>query len=243
MFRWFEALPLTFALAALSLFASSCGSSHSQSQLRVVHAISNGPALDVKVNSTTLFTNTAFTGVQPIPPAYTKVGQGSVTLEAVNTGTTTAVIANTSTSLNGSAQYTLLMTGLINGIGANAPTFFSISDTNSAPTAGNVGIRIIDGSTNTFVNGFDVYIVPPGTNIQNVTPQITGLLLGQASSYQSLNIGGGVYEVIVTQSGSQTSYVNQNYTINPGQIRTFVIVDTQGGGQISAFPLELSDLN
>ena len=229
MFRLLKALPLALALAALSFFAASCGSS-SQSQVRVLHAISDGPALDINVNTTKVFTNIAFSGVQPTPPAYTKVASGSDTLEAFDTGTTTPVINSTSVSLSGSSQYTVLLTGFLNGTpGANAPTFFTITDNNAVPTAGNVEIRIIDGS--------------PDTNIGGVTPQISGLLLGQASSYQSLNVSGNVYEVIVTPNGNQTPIINQNYTITTGSIRTFVMVDNTGGGGISEFPLELNDLN
>jgi hypothetical protein len=240
MSRLLKALPLTLSLAALSFFATSCGSS-SQSQVRIVHAISDGPALDINVNTTKVFTNIAFGGVQPTPPAYTKVASGSDTLEAVNTGTTTALIANTSANLSGSSQYTVLLTGFRNGNGANAPTFNLITDNNAAPTTGNVEIRLIDGSANTSQGGFDVYIVPPGTNIGGLQPQISGLLIGQASSYQTLNITGNVYQVIVTPNGNQTPYINQNYTITTGSIRTLVIVDN--GNQVSQFPLELNDLN
>jgi len=244
MLRLLKALPLTLALAALSFFATSCGSS-SQSQVRVVHAISDGPALDINVNTTKPFTNIAFGGVQPTPPAYTKVASGSDTLQAVDTGTTTVVIANTSASLSGSSQYTVLLTGFLNGTDVNAPSFNLITDNNAAPTSGNVEIRIIDGSANTPQGGFSVYIVPPGANIGGLTPQISGLLIGQASSYQSLNITGNVYEVIVTPNGQQTPYINQNYTIPTGSIRTLVIVDNQGGGGgvPSQIPLELNDLN
>jgi hypothetical protein len=246
MFRLLKALPLTLALAALSFFATSCGSS-SQSQVRMVQAISDETtALDVDVNGTKITTAPlAFGDVQPIPPAYTKVASGSDTLEAFDTGTTTVVIANTSASLSGSSQYTVLLTGFLNGTGTNAPTFYTIPDNNAAPTSGNVEIRIIDGSANTPQGGFDVYIVPPSTDIRTLTPQISGLLIGQASSYQTLNITGNVYEVIVTPNGTQSPFINQNYTIPTGSIRTFVIVDNQGGGGgvPSQIPLELNDLN
>jgi hypothetical protein len=245
MFRLLKALPLTLALAALSFFATSCGSS-SQSQIRVVQAISDETTgLDINVNTTKVFTNIAFDGVQPTPPAYTKVASGSDTLEAFDTGTTTPVINSTNASLSGSSQYTVLLTGFLNGTGANAPTFYTITDNNTAPTSSNVEIRIIDGSANTPQGGFNVYIVPPGTNIGSLTPQVSGLLIGQASSYQSLNITGNVYEVIVTPNGNQTPYINQNYTIPTGSIRTVVIVDNQGGGGgvPSQIPLVLNDLN
>jgi hypothetical protein len=248
MLRLFKALPLVFAIASLCLFAASCGSG-SQSQVRVVQAISDETtALDVKVNTSTPFTNIAFGGVQPAPPAYTKVTGGSVTLEAVDTGTSTAVIANTNATLNGSAQYTVVMTGFLTGSGTTAPTFWTIPDTNTAPTTGNVEFRVINASTssNALVGGFDVYIVPPGTVLQNTSgPQISGLTLGQGSTYVSLpyvaNVG---YEVdIVPHQNFAPEYVNQVYVTPTSSIRTLVIVDNSGGIGISFFPLVLNDLN
>jgi Domain of unknown function (DUF4397) len=242
MFRLLKALPLVFALTSLCFFAASCGST-SQSQVRVVHAVSDAPALDVDVNTTKVFTNITFTGTQPAPPAYTKVASGTVTLEAVDTGTSTAVIANTNATLGGSSQYTVLMGGFLQGQGATAPTFYQITDTNTAPTSGNVEFRIINGSSNSPVGGFDVYIVPPGTNIQNLTPQVSGLTLGQGSGYTSLSFAANGYEVVATPHGNQTPYVDQIYSTPTGSIRTLVIVDNQGGGGISTFPLVLNDLN
>jgi hypothetical protein len=250
MLRLFKALPLVFAIASLCLFAASCGSS-GQSQVRVVQAISDEQtSLDVKVNTSTPFTNIAFSVVQPAPPAYTKVASGSVTLEAVDTGTTTAVIANTNATFNGSSQYTVVMTGFLTGSGTTAPTFWTIPDTNTAPTAGNVEFRIINASTSSsaLVGGFDVYIVPPGTVIQNTSgPQVSGLTLGQGSAYISLpfvvNIG---YEVVVTGHGNFQGggLPNQTYVTPTSSIRTLVIVDNSGGaGGVSLFPLVLNDLN
>lgn len=243
MLRLLKALPLTLGLACLCFFAASCGSN--QSQIRVVHAISDGPALDINVNTTKVVTNIAFAGVQPTPPAYDKVTAGSVTLQAYDTGTTTSIVGNNgvSASLSGSSQYTVLLTGFLNGTGPTAPTFWEITDNNAAPTSGNVEFRIIDGSVNTPSGGFDVFIVPPGTNIQGLSPQVSGLTFGQGSAYISLTAAANGYAVIATPHGNQTPDINQNYTLSAGQIRTIVIVDNQGGGGISAFPLLLNDLN
>src|SRR5260370_1898955 len=123
MFRFLKALPLTLALAALTVFSASCGSS-SQSQIRLVNAIPDGPALDIDVNTTKVFTNIAFGGVQPTPPAYTKVASGSVTIQAFDTGTTTNPIFGTNgvkVGLSGSSQYTIVLAGFFNGTGNNAP--------------------------------------------------------------------------------------------------------------------------
>ena len=247
MFRLLKALPLTLALAALSIFAASCGSG-SQSQVRVVHTISNAPALDVNINKTKVFTNIAFGGVQPTPPAYTKVASGGVTIQAFNTGTTTNPIfgANGVTaSLSSSSQYTIILAGILNVTGANAPAVLQITDNNSAPTSGNVKFRIINASPSAApITPFavDVYIVPPGTDINQVNPPtVQGLAYGQASSYQSM--AAATYSVIVTSSGSKTPIIpRQDYTLVAGQIRTLVLVDNVSGGNPPSW-LELSDLH
>jgi hypothetical protein len=243
MSRLLKVLPLTLALAALSFFATSCGSGN-QAQIRVVHAISNGSALDVNINTTKVFTNIAFGGVQPTPPAYTKVASGGVTIQAFDTGTTTNPIFGTNgvtASFSSSSQYTIVLAGFLNSTGANAPAALQITDNNSAPTSGNVEFRIIDASPSS-PGTVDVYIVPPGTDINQVNPPtIQGLIYQQASTYQSM--GAATYSVIVTTSGSKTPIISaQDYTLVAGQIRTLVLVDNPGGGNPPSW-LELSDLN
>jgi Domain of unknown function (DUF4397) len=243
MFRLLKALPLTLALATLSLFAASCGSSN-QSQIRVVHAIPDGPALDVDVNGTKITTAAlAFGGVQPTPPAYTKVPSGSVTIQAFDTGTTTNPIFGTNgvtASLSGSAQYTVVLDGFV-----ASPSAPLITDINTAPTSGNIEFRIIHASPSN-QTPLDVYIVPPGTDITNVTPQIGGsnpLTYQQASSYVSVGFATNGYSVILTANGNKTPLFNPPYGIAPptGSIRTLVLVDLQGGGAMSQTPLVLND--
>lgn len=241
MLRFFKALPLVFAIASLLLFAASCGTS-SQTQVRAFQAISDAPPLDIAVNTTKVATTVSFTGFQPAT-GYTKVPSGTVTLQAYDTGTTTSIIGanGVSTSLGGSSQYTLLLAGLLNGTGATAPAFYEITDNNTAPATGTVEFRIINGSINTPTGGFDVYIVPPNTNLNGVSPQIAGLTLGQGSSYVSLDVLQTGYDAIVTQHGNQLPYIDQNYNLTAGQIRSLVVVDN--GNQVSQFPIELPDLN
>jgi hypothetical protein len=235
MFRLLKALSLTLALASLSFFTASCGSS-SSAQIRVVHAISDGQALDVELNGTKIFTDMPFDSFQP-SSGYTKVASGSDTILALDTGTTTQVLSS-SASLGGSAQYTVVLSGFQ----ANASAAL-ITDTNTAPASGNIAFRIIDASL-AGPGTVDAYIVPPGTDITNVTPQISALSSNtQASAYVPIAFATGGYAVIVTANGNKTPIINQTYIPPTGSIRTLVLLDIQGGGAISQFPLELSDLN
>lgn len=242
MRRLSKALPLTLALAFLCLlgvFAASCGSGNTTAA-RLVDAVSDGPALDVDVNGTKVFTDVVFSNpVQPTPPAYSSVPSGTVTLQAVNTGTTTPYINPVNTALNGSAQYTIVMTGFNTGTRSAAPTFWTVSDNNTAPVVGNVEFRIINASTNSLnlSGGLDFYIVQPNQGLG--TPAVSGLTLGQGSAYVSENFNALGYTVYVTPHGNQNVLFNINYKTPTGSIRTLVVVDS--GNAIANF-LELNDL-
>jgi hypothetical protein len=241
MSRLLKALSLALALIALGVFAASCGSS--SAQLRVVQAISDSPVnLDIDLNGKSTFTNVGFESIQP-STGYQKVSTGSDPIEVFNTGTTTDVIASTNLNLGGGSQYTVVLQGYVTaGAGtANAPAAVLLTDNNAAPSSGNVEFRIINSSPASPSGSVDVYIVPPGTDITQVTPQVSGLAYGQGSGYQSL--AAATYELVVTPQGNTTRYVDQNYSLTAGQIRSFVLVDVSGGGALSGLPLELSDLN
>jgi hypothetical protein len=240
MFRLLKALPLTLALAAVSFFNTSCGSS--SSQVRVVDAIPDAPVnVDVAINGKNVFTAVSFESIEPAS-GYQKVSGGSTTVEVFQTGTTTAVIPSTSFSLNASSQYTVIATGFYSATQPpNVPTAVQFTDNNTAPTSGNVEFRIIHASPSTPT--VDVYIVPPGTDITQVNPAtISGLTYQQASpSYISL--AAATYSVIVTYSGTKQEIIApQDYGLTTGQIRTLVLVDKPGGGSPPSWML-LSDLN
>ncbi len=247
MRRLLKALPLTLALASLCLlgvFAASCGSGN-KSSARVVDAISDqSTAVDVEVNGTVVFKDMLFTQNQvlPTPPAYDSVPSGSVTLESVDTGTTTPVINNTNASFSGSGQYTIVMTGFSNVVaGVTAPTFWSISDNNTAPTTGNIEFRFINGSANAanfYPDGLDFYVVQPGQGLG--TAAVSGLTLGQGSAYVSENFNAAGYTIYVTPHGNQNQIFNVTYQTPTASIRTLVVLDS--GNAIANF-LELNDLN
>ncbi len=230
----------TLALAALSLFATGCSSTNI-TQVRVINALSDSPALDVYINTTQITASLAFPQVQPGPPDYRGAPSGTVMLEAFNAGTTSNPILNTGTSLtlNGTTQYTLVLDGYYNSAGVVA-----ITDNNTIPTSGNVEFRIINASTRAPKGGVDVYIVPPNTDITKYTPQISALSNGQGSNYQSLTYTADGYSVIVTANGGKTPLVNQSLARPSASITTLVLVDNPGGNNgMSQTPVVLDDVN
>jgi Domain of unknown function (DUF4397) len=230
----------TLALAALSLLTVGCSSTN-LTQVRVINALSDAPALDVYINTTQITASVAFTQVQPSPPDYRGAPSGTIMLEVFNAGATTDPILNTGTNLtlNGTTQYTLVLDGYY-----NSPGVVAITDNNTIPTSGNVEFRVIDASTRTPKGGVDVYIVPPDTDITKYTPQISALNNGQGSNYQSLPYTANGYSVIVTANGGKTPLVNQPLTRPSASITTLVLVDNLGGNNgMSQTPVILDDVN
>jgi hypothetical protein len=237
MLRVLKALPLTLALASLAIFAASCGSGNS-AKIRVVHAIADAGALDVDINGVKEVTDITFDSVMPTPPSYVSVPTGSDTIEAFVSGNTAnPIIPSTNISLGGSTAYTVVLGG------RNAsPIVFDATDNNTVPTTGDVEFRIINAAPDSPGGIVDVYIVPPGTLLNGLTPNISGLAYTQASTYVPLTFANAGYEVIVTANGNQTADITQNYVTATGSITTLVLVDNPGGGSMAQIPLQLDDL-
>jgi hypothetical protein len=246
MFRLLKALSLTLALVALSIFAISC-SSNAPANIRFVHAIQDGAAMDIQVNGQTKFTGVSFLGVQPNQPGYTSVPSGSDTIEGFLAGTSTIGFNPTTIGFSAGANYTVIATGLI--AGTQTADIISLSDNNSAPPAGDVEFRIVHASP----SGpplVDVYILLSPATAPTGTPAISGLAYTQASKYISLVYNPNDdttfpgYQIFVTAPGSLTPiYISQSTNPADNSIHTLVMTDMQSGTTMSGSFLELADLN
>ena len=110
-------------------------------------------------------------------------------------------------------------------------------DSTASTTTGNIKLRIVNASPG--IGTADVYVVPPNTNLNNVTPSVTSLGFESASAY--LDIGAGTYNIVFTPPGSKFAVLfGGPVTFNPGQNRTIVAQNSLSGGfAIST----LNDLN
>ena len=234
MLRMLRTLPCALALVALSVFTASCGSSNSR--FRLVHAIADGQPVDVLIDGKTVESSVAFDTVTPTS-GYLSVSSGSRKLEVRPTGTTTDYFSGTPT-FNSSSASTVVATGAVGNNTVVAPVF---TDNNTAPTSGNAALRFIHASPSGPAS-IDIYVVAPGMDITGVSPSISSVAYPTASAY--LSVPAGTFDIVVAPAGFKArEFTLSNASFNAGQIRTFVTVDVQGGGFMSATPLELSDLN
>ena len=243
MLRGLKIASFILALVALTIFATNCGTDHAK--VRVVNASPDAGSLDVAVDGKTVITGLAFGGLSPAS-GYLTVTAGNRRVEFRDTGTTTDRI-NSNIAFGSKKEYTLLAVGKVNLPDPDPPpsTIAALlkTDDNSAPQSGNFKLRVVhtapDGPAQ-----IDIFVVAPGTNITTATPTIAALAYQQASDYQ--NLAAGTYEVIVTDSNdlSRTKkFVDKQYSLTAGQIRTLVTLDVTAGNAMDPIPLELSDLN
>jgi len=244
MFGGLKIPSIILALAALTISTTNCGTDHAK--VRVVNASPDAGGLDVAVDGKTVVTDLTFGGLSPAS-GYLTVTADNHRVEFRDTGTTTDRI-NSNIAFASKKEYTLLAVGKVNLPPPDPPPPPTIAallktDDNSAPTSGNIKLRVIHAAENGPAH-IDVFLVAPGTVITNMTPTIAALAYQQASDYQSL--AAGTYEIIMTDSTDLTHtarIVDQQYSLTAGQIRTLVTLDTADGSTMSATPLELSDLN
>ncbi len=231
-----KTLFLMVAVGWFALSAASCGTNHAK--VRFVQASPNALSVDVAVDGKTVVTDLAFGGLAPATD-YLTIEAGNRKVEVRPTGTTTDLI-NSTVAFASQKKYTMLAVGLVPPA---KPTIAALlkTDDNSPPQSGNINLRVIHASTAGPPN-LDIFVVAPGTNITNATPNISALAYQQASDY--LNVPAATYEVIMADPTDRTIRpVDRTYTLTAGQIRTLVVVDLAGGSAISPMPLELSDLN
>lgn len=252
MFRLLKALPLTLAIAALSIVTTGCVTGYSH--IRVVNAMSDvTSAVDIDINGTkVVFPNNSGNGLAfdnylpSTPPAtYVSVPAGNVNLQAYETGTTTAIFPNlVPISLLGTDQYTIVL----DGVNADNTAVETYLDDNTVPTSGNVEFRVIDASPSFAAGSVDVYILGLPVVGSLPAPTISGLSDRQASGYQSIAYvapvsGNTNYEVIVAPHGNQTPVFTDNISVQNGSITTLVLVDNlYGSNGMSDQPMVLYDL-
>jgi len=232
MLRMLRPLPFALALAALSIFATGCGSS--SAKFRLAYVVPDGGAIDVLVDGKNVAPGLSFDSAT----GYLSVASGSRHVQVFAAGTTTSPYFDSTVSLSSGIAYTTVGTGSAVLKTVTAPLF---TDNNAAPTSGNAELRVIQASATGLgsANGaVDIYVTSPGGGISG-SPSIASVAYPTASTY--LNVPAGTYDILVTPAGIQAIDLRfSNASFAAGKIYTYVIFDAQVN-QISQSPLVLND--
>jgi hypothetical protein len=221
LIRW-KLAPLAVGVSLLSVFLTSTGCGSSNANVRLVNAITGTSSVDMLLDNKNTISGISYGTAS----GYVKVGGGSHNLIVEVTGNTSPLINQTFSFSSGDTT-----------VVATNSSAVVLTDDNSAPSSGNIRIRVINASPS--LGSADVYVVASGTSISGLNPTFSNLAYQSSSGYQSL--AAGSYQVIFTPVGQQFAELTTNtQSFSTGQIRTVVALDNQGGGFTTSI---LSDLN
>ena len=206
------------ALAGCNTGKGVTDTSITHSRVRTVNLIAgaSGP-LDVTVDNNTLISGLAFEGLGQ----YQEVDAGTRSFQATVEGSSASTL-NTTVALTGATDYTLVMFGSVASAGS-----VIVSDKIIDPGAGNFGMRLINGAPGASV---DIYVTPPGANLDTTTPSISGVAYGSASGVA--NLPAGTVEIRVTPANSK-QIIYDSATQNFGERATIdAVIYTRGSGNL-----------
>ena len=220
MTRW-KLAPLAVGVSLLSAILTSTGCGSSNANVRLVNAMTGTSSIDMLLDNKSTISGISYGTAS----GYVKVGGGSHNLIVEITGNSSPLINQTS-SLSGDTT-----------VVATNSSAMVLTDDNSAPSSGNIKIRVINASPS--LGSVDVYVVASGTSISGINPTFSNLAYQSSSGYQTL--AAGSYQVIFTPVGQQFAELTTNtQSFSASQIRTVVALDNQSGGFTTSI---LSDLN
>jgi hypothetical protein len=197
-------------------------------RVRFVHAVSD-PAradrLDASLENLPLGINLAYGNVAPTLPAaaYYPVYVGSRALAARRTADTSVKVLDQSLTIAAGTDYTVLALGNAAGVQG-----LVLTDDNTAPTAGNVKVRVVHASAST--GAVDIYVTTPTADLSTATAAATNVAFRSPTPYVSLPAG--AYRIRVTPAGNR-AVVSLDVTtpaLAAGAIRTVLALDRALGG-------------
>jgi hypothetical protein len=221
--RMLRRLFLTTAVVANMTFVTGLASAQvpsSTSWVRVVHAASDAPAVDVLANGNLVFQGLKFkdyTEYTPVPP-------GTYAFQVNLSGTGTTAVSAGPTTLQGGMAYTFYALGKAS---ANSLVIMATGDDVAAPPSGSTKVRVVHGAST--APAVDVYASAPYAPLPSA-PALTAVPFPLAGPY--LTVPAGVYQARVTVAGTRTVAIDSGrLPLTGGTVRTVVALDPDRAGE------------
>ena len=194
---------------------------NASASLRVVHNVSDAPAVDVVVNDN--FTERLVTALEfPDFTGYVTPAPADYNVKVVVSGTETAVI-DEEVTLDPGAFYTVLAVGSLDGADDFAIEPLILAD-KPRRIATEAQVRIVHGST--LAGNVDIYVTPT-EDISEATPAFADVPFKAETGYVPL--AAGDYVVTVTPAGSKMAAIGPvTLTLEANSIYTAIARDGAG---------------
>ncbi len=210
------------ALASIVAALSGCQgivNSPTMSQVRIINASPDAPGLDIYQNSTAIAYNLGFGTIT----SYVPIDPGTYTTTATVAGTK-QILSSSKTTFVTASQYTVL----IGNVAASLQQL-TLKDQSQPAPSGQIALRFIDQATR--IAAVDIYLIPSGSKLTDVTPLYTNLSFGVNTGY--LNIPVGTYSLVMVPTGTiptsttVATYTGPQVTYTAGSASTIILIDQQ----------------
>lgn len=210
------------AFASVAAALSGCQgivNSPTMSQVRIINASPDAPGLDIYQNSTAIAYNLGFGTIT----SYVPIDPGTYTTSATAAGTK-QVLSSSKTTFVTASQYTVL----IGNVAASLQQL-TLKDQSQPAPSGQIALRFIAQATR--IAAVDIYLIPSGSKLTEVTPLYTNLSFGINTGY--LNIPVGAYSLVMVPTGTIptsttiATYTGPQVTYTTGSATTIVLIDQQ----------------
>lgn len=198
---------------------SSVSVNPSVSQVRIIDTSPDAPGLDMYQGTGVLAYNLGFgtiTSYVPITPGVYSIG--------ANTAGSGQKLISARGTFNAAAEYTVLV-----GNSAAALQETILQDQSQSAPSGQIALRFIDQATH--IGGVDVYLVPTGSKLADVTPILTNMVFGTTTKY--LNEPTGTYSLVVLAAGTVpvattiAFFSGASVAYSGGSAKTVILLDQQ----------------
>jgi len=215
-------------LLALTLAACSHSGGGGSTNMRIVNAIPDAPAVSVSVGGNTAVSNLPFQGVTN----YISVSSGSQEIKVTANGGASNAIDQTLTLPGSNITYILF-----NPVAS--ATAILVNDSNlTAPTQGTFAFRVINVAAG--IGLVDVYLTPPGTDLNSTSATISAASFGGVSAL--VNPNPGTLELRVTAAGTkQVIYDTAGQSFTAGNFYQAVVFTVGSGTLVNVAMLNLDD--
>lgn len=201
--------------------------SKTTADVRVVHAVSDAPAVDILLNNAKAIPGLEF----PDFTGYANLVPGAYNVKVAAAADNSVVVINADLTLNAGSYYTVLATG---SLGENTITPLVLAD-NPRRVATAAQIRLVHGST--LAGNVDIYVTPTA-NISAASPAFSNVPFKAETGYVSLTPGS--YVVTVTPAGSKTAAIGP-LSLDLAGNKIYTAVARDGAGRTAPLGLIVLD--
>lgn len=205
--------PVLSGLAGCTAVQSTATST----QVRIIDASPDAGGLDIYAGTSALAYNLGFGTIS----SYVALAPATYTFAADTAGSKQVLTSAKATVVTGK-QYTILINNVSADLGATVLT----DQAQSAP-AGEISLRFLDEAT--AVSAVDIYLIPSGQTLLEVSAVLTDVAFGSNSGY--VNVPSGTYKIVMVPTGTVptsttvATYTGSSVGYTSGSATTVILLD------------------